>query len=325
MPESINPQVSAEQQPVREQYSFDLDTVLTSVVGVRTHVPDDALTAAVLGTERSGHGIIVEDTGLVVTIGYLVMEADSVWLLTNGGATVQGHVLGYDQESGLGLVQALGAIKQPSIGLGRTASLETGGGVIVASHGGIRHALSASVTAKREFAGYWEYLLDEALFTTPAHPSWGGAALIGEDGLLYGVGSLLVQESDSDGELADCNMFVPIDLLESSIDDLKTYGRPNRSPRPWLGVFAYDLGDDLVIAGVYNGGPAHRADLRPGDVVVDIAGYPVQGLAQLFRSIWSVGEAGVSIPMTVLRDAERLDIAVESVDRTIFGHTGNVH
>ena len=325
MPDSINPQVSTDQQPDPGQCSFALETLLTSLVGVRSHIPDNALTASVLGTERFGHGIIVEDTGLVVTIGYLIMEADSVWLLTDDGLTVQGHVLGYDQESGLGLVQALGSLKQPNMTLGSADNLAPGDGVIVASHGGIRHALRGSLTAKREFAGYWEYLLDEALFTTPAHPSWGGAGLIGEDGLLYGVGSLLVQESGKHDELTDCNMFVPIDLLEQSIDALKAYGRPNRSPRPWLGVFAYDVGDNLVIAGVYNEGPAHRADLRLGDVVMQVGGRSVQGLPELFRSIWAVGEAGVSIPLTVLRDAETLDIAVQSVDRTAFGHTGNVH
>ena len=325
MADAINPEVSVEHQPDPHEFSFPLDSILSTIVGVRSHIPDGAVTAAVLGTERSGHGVIVEDSGLVVTVGYLVMEAQSVWLLTDTGATVQAHVLGYDQESGLGLVQALGKLNQPAATWGAVDDLHPGDGVIVASHGGVKHALTGVVTAKREFAGYWEYLLDEALFTTPAHPSWGGAGLFGEDGLLYGVGSLLVQEADDDGELADCNMFVPIDLLQQSIDDLKVYGRPNRKPRPWLGLFAYDLGDSLVVAGVYTDGPAHQADLLPGDVVVDVDGRPVHTLAELFRAVWSVGEAGVRIPLSVLRDGEQRDVLIQSVDRTTYGHAGKLH
>lgn len=330
MSDSINPEVIVEQRPDPARLAFDLNRVLASLVAIRSYIPDEALTASVLGTERAGHGVIIDDTGLVVTIGYLVMEAEFVWLTTESGHTLQAHVLAYDSESGLGLVQALGVMGQPAMTCGSTARLNLGAPMLVAAYGGHPHALCTQVTDKREFAGYWEYLLDEAIFTAPAHPSWGGAALIGEDGLLYGIGSLLVQETsgdDDEGEQQsrDCNMFVPIDLLSSNLDDLKQYGRPNRSPRPWLGMFAYDVGASLIVAGVYKDGPADRADLRPGDVVVDVDGRPVAGLADFFRSIWAVGEAGVPVPLTVVRDAQKFDVTVQSVDRTALGQPANLH
>ena len=190
MSDSSNPEVSISARPVPGDQLFDLDLALTSIMGVRTTIPEDALTAPILGTERAGHGILINEHGLVVTIGYLITEAESVWLVDCHGHTVAGHVVGYDQETGLGLVQALQSLNLPPLTLGHSDDLYLSHAVIAASHGGIGHAMNAQVIAKREFAGYWEYVLDEAIFTVPAHPSWGGAGLIGMDGKLYGVGSL---------------------------------------------------------------------------------------------------------------------------------------
>ena len=215
----------------------------------------------------------------------------------------------------MGLVQALQSLNLPPLLLGSCDDLDLSHAVIAASHGGIGHAMNAQVVAKREFAGYWEYVLDEAIFTAPAHPSWGGAGLLGMDGKLYGVGSLLVQEADEVGTASNRNMFVPIDLLHTVMDDLLMYGRPNHDARPWLGVFVYDIGEHLVVAGVFKNCPAHRADLRPGDVVVDVNGQPVTSLAHLFRSIWSLGAAGVTVPLSVVRDAVKIDVLVNSEDR----------
>lgn len=315
MSDPSNPEVSSSARPEAADQSFDLDLALSSIMGVRTNIPEDALTAPILGTERAGHGILINEHGLVVTIGYLITEAESVWLVDCHGNTVPGHVVGYDQETGLGLVQALQSLNLPALTLGNSDDLHLSHTVIAASHGGIGHAMNAQVIAKREFAGYWEYVLDEAIFTVPAHPSWGGAGLIGMDGKLYGVGSLLVQEADQSGEASDSNMFVPIQLLHTVMDDLLMYGRPDREARPWLGMFVYDVGEHLVVAGVFKDCPAHRADLRPGDVVVDVNGQTVSGLANLFRTIWSLGAAGVEVPMTVVRDSTQVEVTVKSEDR----------
>jgi S1-C subfamily serine protease len=296
---------------------FDLRAALRSMLLVHAEVPSEAFTAEALGTERIGHGILIEPDKLVLTIGYLITEAQSIWLTTSDGAVVPGHALAYDAVTGFGLILPLGRIDAPTLPRGSAASAAVGDNVIVVGHGGIEHALEARVIARREFAGYWEYLLEEALFTTPAHPQWGGTALLGPDGRLLGVGSLLVQET-VDGEALDANMFVPIDLLEPILDDMIKLGRPARTPRPWLGMYATPMRGHLVVGGLTQGGPAQRAGVQLGDIVVEIAGEPVSDLADLLRRIWSKGPAGTEIPLTLVRDEGTSHVKVTSADRDDF-------
>jgi len=309
----------------QSELDFDLDAMLSSLVSVRSHVADDALTASVLGTERMGNGVVIDGRGLVLTIGYLVTEAHTLWITDRRGAAVPGHVLGYDQESGFGLVQALQPLPAPALDLGVSAACDVGDPVVIAGHGGADAVVTGRIIAKREFAGYWEYVLDEALFTAPAHPNWGGAALVGSDGRLLGVGSLLVQTVSSSGEQAGANMIVPIDLLKPILEDMKLYGRPNRPARPWLGFLVQDIGDHLVVASVYDGCPADRAGIEVGDLVVEVAGEPIDGLAELFRKVWDIGPAGTEIPLTVVRDGEPRPVLLESIDRDARLKHGAVH
>ncbi|HET9390394.1 MAG TPA: S1C family serine protease [Steroidobacteraceae bacterium] len=304
-------------QPRQELLRYDLEAALQSVVLLHAEVPDNAFTAAVLGTERIGHGVVIGHDGLVVTIGYLVTEARSIWLTTNSGAVLPGHVVGYDQVTGLGLVQPLGRLDVPAMPRGSASGAAVGDGVTVIGHGGLSHALDAKLIAKREFAGYWEYLLEEAVFTAPAHPQWGGAALVNRDGRLLGVGSLLVQEARG-ARTVDANMFVPIDLLEPILDDMLRLGRPSRAARPWLGMYATSLEGVLVVGGLTPGGPAQRAGMRPGDVLLEVAGEPVGDLADMLRRVWSIGPAGAEIGLTVARGGSTSRISVKSADRSDY-------
>ena len=303
-----------EMQPEVEEARFDLETALDSMVLLRAEVPEDAFTAGILGTERIGNGVVIRDDGLVLTVGYLITEATTVWLNTNAGKAVPGTPLAYDQSSGFGLVQPLGKLDAPALARGTAASCRVGDDVVVAGHGGRRHALKAKLIAKREFAGYWEYVLDEALFTAPAHPHWSGAALISGEGRLLGIGSLMVQE-ELGGRIVQGNMIVPIDLLEPILEELLKLGRTQRAARPWLGLYATEVKGHVVVSGLADGGPAERAGVQAGDIVIEVAGARVGGLADLFRKIWSVGAAGVEVPMTLAREGSVSRLRVPSADR----------
>jgi S1-C subfamily serine protease len=317
MTETSNWAFPARLQPRPEDLRFDLESALQSVVLVHSEIPEDAFTASILGTERIGHGTVIGADGLVVTIGYLITEAESIWLTTNEGTVVPAHALAYDQVTGFGLILPLGRLDVPPIQRGSAAATSVGDGVIVIGHGGLGHTLDAKVIARREFAGYWEYLLEDALFTTPPHPQWGGTALVGEDGRLLGVGSLLVQETVG-AQTLDANMFVPIDLLEPILEDMVKLGRPARAPRPWLGMYTTPMQGHLVVGGLTQGGPAHRAGVRLGDVVLEIAGEPVADLADLFRRVWRTGPAGTEVPMTLERGRSTSRVSVTSADRDDF-------
>jgi len=303
-----------EMQPNPEEARFDLEAVLDSMVLLRAEVPEDAFTAGILGTERIGNGIVIREDGLVLTIGYLITEATTIWLNTNKGTAVAGYALAYDQPTGFGLVQPLGRLGAPALRCGTAASARVGDDVVVAGHGGRKHALKAKLVAKREFAGYWEYVLDEALFTAPAHPHWSGAALIGGDGRLLGIGSLMVQE-ELGGRSVQGNMVVPIDLLYPILDDMVKFGRANRPARPWLGLYATEVKEHVVVSGLAGGGPAERSGVQTGDIVMEVAGGRVTGLADLFRRIWKLGPAGVEVPLTLAREGAVSRVQVRSVDR----------
>ncbi|MDF2998183.1 MAG: signal protein [Xanthobacteraceae bacterium] len=294
---------------------MDIGPISRSVVGVRSLVPDDAFTASILGTRREGSGVVIRDNGLVLTIGYLITEAEEIWLTTRDGRVVPAHVVAYDQETGFGLVQALDRLGLRPVEFGDAASAGIGEPVVLVD--GLGRAVEADIVAKQEFAGYWEYLLDEAIFTAPAHPSWGGAALIGSDGKLLGIGSLHLQMS-RDEEVSDINMIVPIDLLPPILSDLLSRGRVDKPPRPWLGTFSAEDNGQVVVMSVTEGGPAAEAGVRPGDIISDVRDAEVEGLADFYRKLWASGPAGAEVPLRVIRNGREAWLRVRSADRGSF-------
>jgi S1-C subfamily serine protease len=325
MSRTVDWEIPGEIQPKPGDCTFDLDRALSAILGLRATIPEDAFTAGTLGTERAGSGVLIRKDGLVLTIGYLVTEAETIWLTSSSGGAVPGHVLAYDQETGFGLVQALGRLNTPPIDLGIGLRVGAGDRAIMAAEGGRRHAIAARVVARQEFAGYWEYVLDHAIFTAPAHPFWGGAGLISADGRLIGIGSLHVQNANGRELRRDVNMVVPIDLLPPILDDMLTYGRPNRPARPWLGLYAQEVEDAIVVAGLAERGPANKAGLRPGDRILAVREDPVASLAGLWRKVWAGGPAGCEVVLQVGRDNETLTVRVLSVDRTRFLKAPKLH
>jgi S1-C subfamily serine protease len=303
-------------QPKAADYAFDLDRALDAVVGLHAMIPADGFTAETLGTERGGNGVFIRP-GVVLTIGYLITEAKTVWLTLNDGRSIEGTVLAYDQETGFGLVQALARLDDvPVLALGDSSTAQVGDNVVIGGAGGRRHSLAARVVARQEYVGYWEYLVDEAIFTAPSHPNWGGTALIGAAGELLGIGSLQLQQDTGRKNAEHLNMVVPINLLKPILDDMLTLGRPKHPPRPWLGLYATDNDDEIVVVGIASRGPAQRADLQTGDVVLAVAGAQVDSLGGLFRQIWSLGAAGVEVPLTISREGRTMEVRVPSSDRS---------
>jgi len=285
-----------------------------SIVKLRAVVPDDAFTAAILGTERVGNGIVINSDGLILTMGYLITEATDVWLTVDSGQEVAGHALAYDQVTGFGLVVALERLDMAPLTLGSSAAIHRGDRAHVVSYPEFARRHDVQVLARRDFAGAWEYLLEDAIFTAPAHPHWSGAALIDARGELVGLGSLLVRETIGDEE-ANANMFVPTDLLKPILTDLVERGRGRRPPRPWLGVYAVEVAGRVYVTGVAEGGPAQRADVREGDVIAEVGTRTVSTLAGFYNSVWSLGTAGIVVPLTTIRGGTSLHVNLRSVDR----------
>ncbi len=316
-------------QPDPNDYGYDLEATLRAVVGLRANVPNDAFTAETLGTERIGSGVVISapdvPPGLVLTIGYLITEAETVWIVASDGRAIPGHALAYDQATGFGLVVPLGNLGMPGLELGDSDQLALGDTAIMAAGGGRARAIETKVVGRQEFAGYWEYLLDEAIFTAPAHPFWSGAALIGPDGRLMGTGSLILQQGDGSGQRADMNMIVPISLLRPILDKMLTTGQSGLPPRPWLGLFVMESEQGLVVGGMADNGPAEKAGMRAGDRIVGVGDEEVTEVAALWRAVWSAGRPGVQIRLQVARDDGTTIVRITTSDRTKFLRTPRMH
>lgn len=321
MPSTGDRKVTAAVQPRPEDYAYDLDRALQSVAGLRATMPRDAFTAETLGTERAGHAVHIRESGLFLTIGYLITEADQIWLHLADGSAMAGTSIGFDQVTGFGLVQALGRVDLPVLPLGDSGAVELGDKIVIGGAGGRKRSVAARVVGKQEFAGYWEYVLDEAIFTAPAHPNWGGTAVIGAQGELLGIGSLQLEANEG----RDINMVVPIDLLKPVLDDMLSFGGRKGPPRPWLGMYVADADQKLVVMALANRGPAQRAKIESGDIVLAVNGVRAESLADLFRKIWAMGDAGIDVPLTLLRQQRTIDVTVKSADRGAFLKTPRAH
>ena len=295
--------------------STRIEELVSAVVRIKTHVNPEGRTVEGLGREREGSGILIDNDGLVLTIGYLMVEAYAAEVVDNSGRTVPASVVGYDHETGFGLLRTMEPLKLKPMPLGKSAEVKERDPVLVASFGGPDMVAGAYVVAKREFAGNWEYMLDEALFTAPPHPAWSGAALINREGKLVGVGSLIVGDAAGGSDKTPGNMFVPIDRLLPVLGDLISDGRVAGPGRPWLGVNTDELRGRLFVSRVTPGGPAEKAGLKRGDVVVGVNGEPPKNLADFYRKVWAQGAAGTTVAIDVLQDSQVRRVEIKSINR----------
>jgi S1-C subfamily serine protease len=296
--------------PAAQAQTASVEDLVSAVVRIKTFINPDGRSIANLGREREGSGILIDENGLVLTIGYLMVEAHAAEVVTNAGRTVPAAVVGYDHETGFGLLRTIEPLKIKAMPIGKAAGLNEGDPVLAASFGGLAMVAPVRVVSRRLFAGSWEYMIERAIFTSPPHPAWSGAALISRDARLVGVGSLIVGDSTGNKDSSPGNMFVPIDGLLPILGDLLANGRASGPGKPWLGVNADEVGGRLIVSRVTAASPAEKAGIKRGDVVVGIGGEVTTTLPAFYRKLWSLGAAGVSVPLDVIQggDTRRLDI-----------------
>jgi len=292
-----------------------LEEIVSAVVEVKTIITPDGQTVQSLGRERAGSGVVIDEDGLILTIGYLMVEAQAAAVTTNAGRTVPATVVGYDHVTGFGVLRAIEPLKIKPLAFGRSTDVKERDPVLIASHGGADMVTPAFVVAKREFAGNWEYLLDEAIFTTPPHPAWSGAALISREGKLLGIGSLIVGDAAGNGAATPGNMFVPIDRLLPILGDLIADGRVAGAGQPWLGIAADEVRGRLIVSRVTPEGPGEKAGIRRGDEILGVAGAAPRSLADFYRKVWATGAAGATVPLDVEHGGEKRRIDVKSMNR----------
>ncbi|MHA1569144.1 MAG: S1C family serine protease [Alphaproteobacteria bacterium] len=294
---------------------IDPATLLSAVIGVKAEVPSDARTAAFLGTTREGSGVVIDSDGLVLTIGYLILEASSASVVVAGGEEIPATVIAYDHENGFGLLRAARPPKVTPMEFGDSTKVRVDDRVLVAAHGAPYAVRPAKVVSRRDFAGYWEYLLENAIFTSPPHPAFGGAALIDAGGRLVGIGSLIVPDARGPGSPVHGNMFVPIDRLKQVLGALLENGRPSGRSKPWIGIFTQEARGHLFVTSVAKDGPAAKAGIEPNDIVLGVADQPIADQADFYRKMWKLGAAGVDVPLVLLKGARTRRVTVSSGDR----------
>lgn len=296
--------------PAGEGRQLTVDAL--SVVKVRSTAVPDARSARTLGPQREGTGVVIDSNGLVMTIGYLIIEAESVELSTADGKVFPATVVGYDHATGMGLVKSAVPLPVKPIDMGESAAIAEREMVLIVGHDGVAPAY---VVSKRPFVGYWEYLLEEAIYTAPPTPNWQGAALLDREGRLLGIGSLIVSNAVAGGAGVPGNMFVPIDAMKPVLGDIIANGRTTAKPRPWIGVNTQEVGGNVMITRVMRDGPAEAAGLKPGDVIIGIGGQNIKGQADFYTRLWASGEAGVEVAIDVEKGNRLESYKVRSIRR----------
>ena len=310
-----DPAPASPQEPSSAATGATLNDIVSAVVRIKTFINPDGRSVSNLGREREGSGIVLDESGLVLTIGYLMVEAHSAEVVTNAGRTLPAAVVGYDHETGFGLLRTLEPPKIKPLPIGRSADVKVQDRALVVSFGGAGMVLPVDVVSRRVFAGSWEYLVPEALFTSPPHPAWSGAALVSREGRLVGVGSLIVGDASGKKDSVSGNMFVPIDLLMPILGDLLADGRVSGPGKPWLGVAAEEASGELRVSRVTPESPAEKAGIKRGDIVVGVGGDVTSTLPEFYRKLWSTGNAGVTVPLDVKQAGSTRRVDVPSVNR----------
>jgi S1-C subfamily serine protease len=297
---------------------LDAERLYSALVRIQTVAVPDARSNATLGREREGTGTVISADGVILTIGYLIVEADEIKVTDNRGRSYPAKVLAYDHGTGLGLIKTQVPLKVTPVPFGNSSKLANREPVLIAGWGGVPDTALAYVVSRRPFSASWEYMLDEAIFTSPPTTGWSGAALVDRKGTIVGVGSLVVRDATVDEPKLPGNMFVPIDALKPILDDMMKTGRRKGQPRPWLGVAADEVSGRLIVSRVSPEGPADKAGMQTGDIILGVGSDVVKSQAEFYQKVWARGRAGDEISLRVLQGLEIRELKVRSIDRVEY-------
>ena len=329
----LDPSLNLASRPKNEDVNFELVNTLNSIVRLTSNITEDSLSAKTLGTEREGSAILINNDRLLLTIGYLVLDADAIHLKPYDNEQTSAEIISYHHETGLALLRAQTDLTIKPISIGGSNNIQAGDKLIVASYGGLNYSINVSIASRQEFSGSWEYMLDDAIFAVPTHPNWSGAALIDIEGNLCGVGSLWINDNekyltDTNGEKTyrgPGNMFVPIDAFTPIYDELISTGTVYNKQRPWLGMYTAESLDKLIVSGIIPNAPADMAGVKQGDLIETVNGEKVDSLSEMYKILWSLGSAGTRVILGVDRDGENIQITVTSDSRYNFMKTNKKH
>jgi serine protease Do len=299
-----------------------------SVVGLRVSVAEGARSSETLGQRRAGSGVLIGENGLVLTIGYLLLEAEQIEIVTQDNKTVPARAVAYDLATGFGLVRPLlplpKDIADHTVVLGNTQELKAGEPLMTVTGPQPKADGNIAMTrlvSKRAFSGTWEYHIDNALFTSPpimaSGGSHSGAPLFNQKGELIGIGSLFVSDASGADNKQPGNMFVPVDLLRPILAEMQQSGMSQKSRRPWLGVTSSDQGGRVQVVRVAKDSPAQVAGLSAGDVVMAVDGAPVATLEAFYKKVWDRSSPDAEITLTVRQGDEVKSIVLKAEDRML--------
>ena len=312
---AAGPQRPSGEQPARVGTQDRVQEILNAVVRVRARIPATARSARFLGTEREGSGVLIDKQGHILTVGYIVLEASTIEVETTSGTKTPAFAVAYDATNGFGLLRSALPLEETPLPFGESAGLAVEDPVAIVSFGPGTRIAPAVVATRRTFVGYWEYLLENAIITVPPVPDYAGAALVNQEFKLVGIGSLFVRDTLNDGAGLPGNMFIPIDTLKPILETMKRLGRAEAQARPWIGVYVVEQFGRVLIRDVSQEGPAQLAGLETGDIILGINDAQVSGLAGFYRSLWALGQAGVTVHLKILHGSDIRAVSVETIDR----------
>jgi S1-C subfamily serine protease len=291
-----------------------------AVMSVHSLIPETAMTAQMLGTERESHAVQVSADGLMLTVGYSIMEATEVWITNRKGQTSEGIVLAHDYDSGLALLRPATSLGTNYLETADASTVSVGDRISIVTSENSK-AMDAVIFAREQYAGRWEYLLEDTFYTVPLCEHWSGAGLLNKEGKLCAIGSLALGLKGPTGDIVPGNLFIPVDLVTPHLEHMSNHGKKPGALRPWLGTLVEEHDAELCVVGLYMGAPAARAGIRTGDIILSVADQPVSSMAGFFRTLWYFGPAGTRIPLTVKagNDGETIkEIILDTIDRDSF-------